>query len=76
MIVIFIAWIAFISLEKKTSWNPIKECVRGFYNVIMRSEDIKILEFDQYQKSHKALFIIYADIECITEETDGCKKNP
>ena len=50
--------------------------MRGFYNVIMRSEDIKILEFDQYQKSHKALFIIYADIECITEKTNGCKKNP
>ena len=29
----------------------------------MPSEDIKILEFNQYQKSDKALFIIYADLE-------------
>ena len=37
----------------------------------MPSEDSKILEFNQYQKFDKALFIIYADLECITEKTDG-----
>ena len=31
----------------------------------MSSEDTKILEFNQYQKSDKAPFIIYADLECI-----------
>ena len=41
----------------------------------MRSEDTKILELNQYQKSDKAPFIIYADLECITEKTDGCKNN-
>ena len=41
----------------------------------MPSEDIKILEFNQYQKSDKAPFIIYADLECIIEKIDGCK-NP
>ena len=30
----------------------------------MPSEDIKIKEFNQYQKSDKASFIIYADLEC------------
>ena len=31
----------------------------------MPSESIKILEFDRYQKSDKAPFIFYADLECI-----------
>ena len=39
----------------------------------MPSEDTKIIEFNQYQKSDKAPFIIYADLECIIEKTDGCK---
>ena len=42
----------------------------------MPSEDTKILEFNQYQKSDKAPFIIYADLECVTEKIDGCKSNP
>ena len=42
----------------------------------MFSQDIKILEFNQYQKSDKAPFIIYADLECIIEKIDGCKNNP
>ena len=36
----------------------------------MPSEDTKILEFNQYQNSDKALFIIYADLECIIEIID------
>ena len=42
----------------------------------MPSEDTKILESNQYQISDKAPFIIYADLECIKEEIDGCKNNP
>ena len=42
----------------------------------MPSEDTKILEFNQYQKSDKAPFIIYADLECIIEKIDGCRNNP
>ena len=38
-------------------------------------EETKILEFNQYQKSNKAPFVIYADIECLIEKIDGCKKN-
>ena len=38
-------------------------------------ENNKILEFNQYQKSDKALFIIYADLECLMEKFDGCKNN-
>ena len=40
-----------------------------FGNVIMPSEDTKILEFNQYQKPNKAPFIIYADLECIMEKS-------
>ena len=42
----------------------------------MPSQDTEILELNQYQKSDKAPLIIYADLECITEKIDGCKKNP
>ena len=42
----------------------------------MPFEDTKILEFNQHQKSDKAPFIIYADLECIIEKIDGCKNNP
>ena len=46
---------------------------KDFCNVNMPSEDTKILEFNQYKKSDKAPFIIYADLECIIEKIDGCK---
>ena len=42
----------------------------------MPSEDTKTLEFNQYQKSGTAPFIIFTDIECIIEKIDGCKNNP
>ena len=43
---------------------------KDFCNVIMLFEDIKILEFNQYQKYDKAPFIFYADVECIVEKID------
>ena len=42
----------------------------------MLSEDTKILQFNQLQKSDKAPFIIYADFECLIQKIDGCKNNP
>ena len=42
----------------------------------MPSGKTKILEFNQYQKSDKTPFIIYADLECIIEKIDVCKNNP
>ena len=42
----------------------------------MPSKDTKILEFGEYQKSDKAPFIIYQDLECITAKIDRCKNNP
>ena len=42
----------------------------------MTSKDTKILEFNQYQKSDKAPFISYADLECLIQKMNGCKNNP
>ena len=42
----------------------------------MPSEDTKMLEFNQHQKSDKAPFIIYKDLECIINQIDGCKNDP
>ena len=44
-------------------------------HIVMPSEDTKILEFNQYQKSDKAPFVIYADLVCLIEKIDGCKNN-
>ena len=41
----------------------------------MPSEDTKILELNQNQKSYKVPYIIYTDLEYI-EKIDGCKNNP
>ena len=41
----------------------------------MPPENKKILEFNQYQKSAKAQFIIYADLECVIEKIKECKNN-
>ena len=42
----------------------------------MPSQNTKILEFSQYQKSDKAPFIIYANLECLIENVGGCNNNP
>ena len=42
----------------------------------MLSEDTERLEFNQYQKSDKPPFIIYAYLKCSVEKIDGCKNNP
>ena len=39
-------------------------------------QNSKKLEFNRYQKSVKAPFICYADLECIVEKIDGSKNNP
>ena len=42
----------------------------------MSSDEIEILEFNQYQKSDKTPFIIYENLECLQEKIDRCKNNP
>ena len=67
---VFIVWIAFILSQQKTNVNFIK------INVKLKIFITKILEFNQYQKSDKVPFIIYAGLEYIMEKIDGCKINP
>ena len=42
----------------------------------MPSEKNNILEFNQYMKSDKMPYIIYADIESLIKKTDVCANNP
>ena len=73
IIMIFSFWIDFIFFKlepHKRVWKNKDSC-----HVIMPSEDTKMWEFSQYQKSDKASFIIYC-LECIIEKIDGCNKNP
>ena len=53
--------------HKKVGEN--KDC----RNAEMTSEDTIILLFSKYQKSDKALFMIYVDLECLIEKIDGYK---
>ena len=58
-----IVWIVFIILQQKSHKKVCKN--KDFCNVIIPSEDTKILEFNQYQKHDKAQSIFYADLEYI-----------
>ena len=58
----------FRTQNKLESYKKVCETT-DFCNVIIPSEDTKILEFNQYQKSYKAPFIIYADLELMDVKT-------
>ena len=75
---IFIFLIVFIPLEQKTILNYTKKVGenKDFCNILMPSEDTRILEFNQDQKSDKAPIIIYVDLECEIQKIHGCKNNP
>ena len=50
--------------------------IKDFCIILMPFEGTKILELNQYQKSDKVPYIIYAHLECLIEKIDGCKNNP
>ena len=54
------------SYRKKTKLESYKKVCENeeFCNAIMPSEDTKILQFNQHQKSDKASVTTYADLEC------------
>ena len=65
------------SFRTKTKLNRLKNISnKEFCNMIMRSEDTKILQFNQNQVSDKATINIYTDFKCIIEKIDGSKNNP
>ena len=45
-------------------------------NILMPSENTKILEFNQNQKYGKTPIIIYTDLECLMGKINSCKNNP
>ena len=49
--------------------------IKDLFNIIIPSEDTKLSELNQYQKSDEAGFIIYADLECLIEKIDGLQNN-
>ena len=49
---------------------------RNFFVIEMPLEKDKILEFNQYMKSDKMPYIIYAGIESLIKKIDGCANNP
>ena len=49
---------------------------KDFCGIVMPSEKDNILEFNQYMKSDKMPYIIYADIESLIRKIDGCANNP
>ena len=63
----------FFATENKRKYHKILCETKDFCNVVMSYENAKILEFNQNQKFDKATFIIYGDLECLTEKIDGCK---
>ena len=42
----------------------------------MPEEDSKILRYNHGEKSMRALFVIYADLECLLEKISICRNNP
>ena len=74
--VVFIVWIAFTLLKQKRNLNYIKNFVKiKSFSIVMPSENTKLIDFNQCQKSDKALFIIYADIGCLIHTIVGFKNN-
>ena len=49
---------------------------KDFCGIAMPSEKNNILEFNQYMKSNKMPYIIYADIKSLIRKIDRCAYNP
>ena len=49
---------------------------KDFCGTVLPSEKDKTLEFNQYMKLDKMLYIIYADIESLVRNENGCARNP
>ena len=62
--------------DRKQTWISWKVHEnKDLCNIIIPSEDTKILEFNQNQKSGKTPFIFYANLECLIGKIYRCKNN-
>ena len=68
----------FSFFHKKTRIESHKKVCQNkdFCNIVKPPEDTKILEFNQYQKSDKARFTIYANHKSLIEKINECRDNP
>ena len=74
---IFIVKIVFIHTEQKKNSKK-DEKVRKNHDycyIEMPDEDNKILKYKHGEKSLKAPFMIYADLECFLEKMHSCQNN-
>ena len=64
-------------LSINTNFNLKKKACnsKGFYGVVMSSEDTKILEIIQYRKSYNTQSLIYANLEFLIKIIDEWKSN-
>ena len=58
----------------KTSYEKVCKN-KDFCGIVIPKEKDKILELNQYTKSDKMQYIIYADIESLIRNMDGCFNN-
>ena len=65
----------FFSTENKRESDKEVCEIKDFCNVLLASENSKILEFNQYQKSDKASIFIQEGLEYLIEKIDGCKND-
>ena len=60
---------------EKKKCNSHKKLCEHFLQRCNEILDTKKLKFSQYQKSYKALFIIYTDLKYLIEKIKGCENN-
>ena len=65
---------SFRTENKLTSFEKVCKN-KDFYGMVMPSEINNMLELNQYMKSDKMPYIIYADIESLIEKVDGRKNS-
>ena len=70
VVIIFFATASKLQSHKKVCEN------KDLCNIAMHSEYTEILQFNQYQKSGKASFVISVDLEYLIEKIDERKNNP
>ena len=49
---------------------------KDFCGIVMPPQKDNLLQFNQYVKSDKMPYIIYADVESLIKKIDGCANNP
>ena len=66
----------FHSFRIENSLSCMKKDVKRCFWIILPAQRNDILEFDQYMKSDKMPYIVYADIESLIKQIDNCKNDP